>query len=110
MSAACKPRSVLESKADRVYAAAIDRLRGEELPLHPRDLVILAREPGGVLLLDSLIARPALAALGLADLHDAIDAARERRDPLDIPVVIIVDGQACCAWTDAAPLASGGAC
>ncbi|GAC1540417.1 MAG: hypothetical protein NVS3B10_30420 [Polyangiales bacterium] len=104
MSYAALSRSCREQRADRVLADVVTRLQGQVLPLDASEMLVLARD-GGVLVLDRLVADPALEAMGLGDLLTEVDAARR---PGVVPCVIVVDDHACVAWLDVSPLAMGG--
>ena len=96
----------VHARHSEIMTAALTKLRGIPLPLDPRELLVLARD-GGVLLLDVLVGIPALRALNLGDIVDVIGGSRGSR-PLEIPIIVIVEGWATLAWTDCVPLSAGG--
>lgn len=102
----CAPISCREQRSDRVLADVVKHLSGHTLPLDASEIVVVARD-GGLLVLDRLIAAPALCTMGLDGMLEAANAARR---PNTVPCVIVIDGEACVAFVDVVPLAQGGSC
>lgn len=96
-------RRALEQRSDRALA----RARGSVVAVDSESIVFV-REDGDVRSVAGVLVAHALGALGLAGLHAEIVKERARRSHAWIPVVIIIDGQATWAWTEAHHLSRGG--
>ena len=100
-------RRRLERRADAVLARVHARLCGYALAIIPSEHVAMAREPAGLLVFDLDSAELAFGAYGLLDFLDEINAARAK-NPMCLPVAIVVDGWTCAAWLPLTPLSMGG--
>jgi hypothetical protein len=101
------PLTAADREADVLFASVKKHLEGLSTPIPPGELYVMAKDKTAHLF-DREDAKLALKAYGLGALFNAVETARAERDPLDVPVVLLVGDEACVAWLECNVLAPGG--
>ena len=96
------------SSLSRRHRRSLERARHQIITTSTPDDVAIVHEDGRVTVLHGDLAPSTLAALGLAELVEAIAARRAVHEPHWIPTVVIVDAMASLTWTETRQLSRGG--